>query len=199
MHNRLSFQNYIHHCGSSNRIQKVPFLAKIELPEVKLSAASEPPLVRKSFCHSCFWILSSRSSWKTMNFEEIEHTADKALRIFGSSLQELLINAAQGMTSLMMPEVSKVSTEVEKFIELETIDAESLLVEWLSELAFWAETEMLVFTQFDIQKLTATHLQASIHGGKVSKLEKHIKAVTYHNLKILKTSQGLEATIVFDV
>lgn len=134
-----------------------------------------------------------------MNFEEIEHTADKALRIFGSSLQELLINAAQGMTSLMMPEVSKVSTEVEKFIELETIDAESLLVEWLSELAFWAETEMLVFTQFDIQKLTATHLQASIHGGKVSKLEKHIKAVTYHNLKILKTSQGLEATIVFDV
>lgn len=134
-----------------------------------------------------------------MNFEEIEHTADKALRIFGSSLQELLINAAQGMTSLMMPEVSKVSTEVEKFIELETIDAESLLVEWLSELAFWAETEMLVFTQFDIQILTATHLQASIHGGKVSKLEKHIKAVTYHNLKILKTSQGLEATIVFDV
>lgn len=134
-----------------------------------------------------------------MNFEEIEHTADKALRIFGSSLQELLISAAQGMTSLMMPEVSKVSTEVEKFIELETIDAESLLVEWLSELAFWAETEMLVFTQFDIQILTATHLQASIHGGKVSKLEKHIKAVTYHNLKILKTSQGLEATIVFDV
>ena len=134
-----------------------------------------------------------------MNFEEIEHTADKALLIFGSSLQELLINAARGMTSLMMPDVSKVSTEVEKFIDLETIDAESLLVEWLSELAFWAETEMLVFTQFDIQKLTDTHLQASIHGGKVSKLEKHIKAVTYHNLKILKTSQGLEATIVFDV
>jgi len=134
-----------------------------------------------------------------MNFEEIEHTADKALRISGANLQELLISAAQGMTGLMVPDVSKVSTEVEKFIELETIDAESLLVEWLSEFTFWAETEMLVFTQFDIQNLTATHLQASIYGGKVSELEKHIKAVTYHNLRIIKTPQGLEVTIVFDV
>ncbi|MCK5418414.1 MAG: archease [Desulfobacterales bacterium] len=50
-----------------------------------------------------------------------------------------------------------------------------------------------------MQNVTATHLQASIFGGKVSELEKHIKAVTYHNLKIIKTSQGLEATIVFDV
>jgi SHS2 domain-containing protein len=134
-----------------------------------------------------------------MNFEEIEHTADNALRIFGANLQELLISAARGMTDLMVPDVSEASTEVEKFIELDTIDAESLLVEWLSELAFWAETEMLVFTRFDFQNLTATHLRASIFGGKVSELEKHIKAVTYHNLKIIKTSRGLEATIVFDV
>jgi SHS2 domain-containing protein len=134
-----------------------------------------------------------------MTFEEIEHTADKALRISGINLQELLISAAQGMTGLMVPDVSKVSAEVEKSIELDTIDSESLLVEWLSELAFWAETEMLVFTQFNIQNLTATHLQASILGGKVPELEKHIKAITYHNLRIIKTPQGLEATVVFDV
>jgi SHS2 domain-containing protein len=134
-----------------------------------------------------------------MTFEEIEHTADKALRISGINLQDLLISAAQGMTGLMVPDVSKVSAEVEKSIELDTIDSESLLVEWLSELAFWAETEMLVFTQFSIQNLTATHLQASIFGGKVPELEKHIKAITYHNLRIIKTPQGLEATVVFDV
>lgn len=134
-----------------------------------------------------------------MNFKEIDHTADKALRICGANMQELLISAAQGMTRLMVPDLSKVSTEVEKFIDLDAIDAEDLLVEWLNELAFWAETEMLVFTQFSIQKLTATHLQATIFGGKASELEKHIKAVTYHNLRIIKTPQGLETTIVFDV
>ena len=134
-----------------------------------------------------------------MGFKEIEHTADRALRIFGINLQELFASAAQGMIDLMVPDVSKVPPEVEKSIELTAIDAESLLVEWLSELAYWAETEMLIFNTFRIQKVTATHLQASILGGKVSELKKHIKAVTYHNLKIIKTAQGLEATIVFDV
>jgi len=30
-------------------------------------------------------------------------------------------------------------------------------------------------------------------------MEKHIKAVTYHNLEIVQTARGLTATIVFDV
>ena len=134
-----------------------------------------------------------------IGFEEIEHTADRALRIFGTNLTELFLSAAAGLTHLMAADISDISTEIEKSIELDAIDAESLLVEWLSELAYWAESEMLVFKKFRIQKTTATHLQAKIFGGKTSMLEKHIKAVTYHNLKILKTSNGLEATIVFDV
>jgi len=134
-----------------------------------------------------------------MEFEEVEHTADKALRVFGTNLTELFLNAAEGMTQLMVADVSEISAEIEKSIELDAIDTESLLVEWLSELAYWAESDMLVFIKFRIQKATATHLQAKIFGGKTSMLEKHIKAVTYHNLNIMRTSQGLEATIVFDV
>ena len=134
-----------------------------------------------------------------MGFEEVEHTADKALRIFGTNLTELVLSAAAGLTHLMAVDVFDISTEIEKSVELDAIDAESLLVEWLNELTYWAESEMLVFKKFRIRKASATHLQAKIFGGKTSMLENHIKAVTYHNLKIIKTSKGLEATIVFDV
>jgi SHS2 domain-containing protein len=134
-----------------------------------------------------------------MGFEEVEHTADKALRIFGINLKELMISAAQGMTQLMIGDVSKISNEIEKSIELQADDAESLLVEWLGELAYWAETEMLVFKKFRITNVTATRLQAIVLGGKVAELEKHIKAVTYHNLEIKQTPKGLEVTVVFDV
>jgi SHS2 domain-containing protein len=134
-----------------------------------------------------------------MGFEEVEHTADKALRISGTNLAELFLSAASGLTHLMATDVSEISAEIEKSIQLDAIDTESLLVEWLSELAYWAESEMIVFKKFRIQKVTATHLQAIAFGGKTSRLEKHIKAVTYHNLKIIRTSKGLEATIVFDV
>jgi SHS2 domain-containing protein len=134
-----------------------------------------------------------------MGFEEVEHTADRALRIFGINLRELMISAAQGMTQLMVGNASKISTEIEKSIELQAVDAESLLVEWLSELAYWAETEMLIFKKFRITDVSATRLQATVSGGKATELEKHIKAVTYHNLEIIQTPKGLEATIVFDV
>lgn len=132
-------------------------------------------------------------------FEEIEHTADRALRIYGSDLQELLVNAAHGMNSLMVKKPAATSTPVEKSVELEAMDAEDLLVEWLSELAFWAETEMLVFYRFELHEVSTTRLKATIYGKRSDQLEKHIKAVTYHNLQIVQTSAGLTATVVFDV
>jgi SHS2 domain-containing protein len=132
-------------------------------------------------------------------FKEIEHTADRALKIYGSDLQELLLNAAGGMNSLLAQEYDAFSLQEEKSIELDAIDSESLLVEWLSELAYWAETELLVFHKFDLHSLSPTHVKATAHGSRVAQLENHIKAVTYHNLKIIQTDAGLTATVVFDV
>jgi SHS2 domain-containing protein len=47
--------------------------------------------------------------------------------------------------------------------------------------------------------VSPTHLKATIRGTQVTQLEKHIKAVTYHNLQIVQTEKGLTATVVFDV
>ena len=132
-------------------------------------------------------------------FEEIEHTADNALKVFGSDLAELLFNAARGMNSLMAAEHESTMRPEEKLVELEAVDAESLLVEWLSELAYWAETESLLFDEFDLHRISSTRIQATLRGKRVDRLEKHIKAVTYHNLEIVQTAEGLTATIVFDV
>jgi len=132
-------------------------------------------------------------------FEEIEHTADRALIIYGRNLEELLVNAARGLNSLMGTDEDLNSAPTTKSIELDAMDAESLLVEWLSELAYWAEAEMLVFRKFDLQNVSPTHVKALIYGSRVTQMEKHIKAVTYHNLEIIKTETGLEATVVFDV
>ena len=132
-------------------------------------------------------------------FEEIEHTADRALRIYGTNIEELLLNAARGMNSLMVTELDPGSERREKHVEIDAIDAETLLVEWLSELSYWAEVDMLVFHGFEMESVSTTHLKATIYGSRVTQLEKHIKAVTYHNLKISQTEKGLTATVVFDV
>jgi SHS2 domain-containing protein len=133
-------------------------------------------------------------------FEEVEHTADWALRVRGRDLRELLVNAARGMSHLLVSDVEAISSQVERRFSLDALDAESLLVAWLSELAYWAEAEMLVFREYELSRVRLDHLEAAARGGHVPGLQKHIKAVTYHNLKITETEDGwLEATVVFDV
>ena len=77
-------------------------------------------------------------------------------------------------------------------------DAESLLVAFLSELVYLEEQENLVFDRFDLE-IYDRRLKVNMEGAPVERVDKAIKAVTYHNLKIEKTDRGLEATIVFDV
>ena len=134
-----------------------------------------------------------------ISFEEIEHTADRALKIYGQNLEQLLVNAARGLNSLLGADGTINSKPITKSIVLDAVDAESLLVEWLSELAYWAEAEMLVFDKFDLQTVSPTRLKALIYGNRVTRLGNHIKAVTYHNLEIAQTQAGLAATVVFDV
>jgi SHS2 domain-containing protein len=134
-----------------------------------------------------------------IRFEEVDHTADRALRIHGRNLAELFVNAAAGMNSLMLSTFFGGAGSVEKTIELEALDAESLLVTWLSELAFWAETASLLFSGIEVQQLSSTRLRAVVRGDPVTALEKHVKAVTFHNLAIRRTPEGLAVTVVFDV
>jgi SHS2 domain-containing protein len=143
--------------------------------------------------------INSAGTLRGVAFEEIEHTADRALRICGSDLRELLLNAAQGINSLLGAPCNAGTEPAAKVVELEAEDAEGLLVEWLSELAYWAESESLVFHRFDLHSLSPTQLKATIHGRRVTQLDNHIKAVTYHDLEIIQTEDGLTATVVFDV
>jgi SHS2 domain-containing protein len=132
-------------------------------------------------------------------YEEISHTADLALRVWGKNLEALFVNAAAGMTTLMIDTALEGGVSVTRSLSIEAMDAEALLVEWLSEVAYLAESEGAVFHLFSIAHITETELKAVLQGQLPGKLKRTIKAVTYHRLKIIKTDRGVEATVVFDV
>jgi SHS2 domain-containing protein len=132
-------------------------------------------------------------------FEELEHTADTALRVNGRNFRELLQNAARGLNRIMAPEHKAGPLNVRKSIALEAIDREALLVEWLSELLFWAETQSVLFSEFNFRSLTPQRLRATVRGAKAPDLKNPVKAVTYHNLAIQSRGGVLTVTIVFDI
>lgn len=134
------------------------------------------------------------------DFEEVEHTADIALRVRGRDLQDLLTNAALGLGTLLADRTDTPAEAIQtRQVEVKAFDPESLLVSWLSELIYWAEKDRFVCYRVEVQEVSPTHLKATCTGSCAPGLRHHIKAVTYHNLQIIQTDQGLETTIVFDV
>jgi SHS2 domain-containing protein len=132
-------------------------------------------------------------------FEEVEHTADIAMRVWGRDLTELFANAAYGM-ACMLTDVENVVPVSETTIELEAEDVEILLVDWLSELLFLGERDRLVFTRFDGLQVTPNSLHARVRGGPIQERHSHIKAVTFSDLQIRQADGGdYETVIVFDV
>lgn len=136
---------------------------------------------------------SGRGSW-----EELDHTADLALRVWAPDYASLFTTAAQGMFSLLADLCAIERTECRR-VSLTAPDIETLLIDWLNELLYFGETGPLsAYADFDFDILTSSHLEATVVGGPVSEYRGYIKAATFHNLEVRRTSEGYETEIVFD-
>jgi SHS2 domain-containing protein len=129
---------------------------------------------------------------------EIEHTADRALQVWGNDLPDLFVGAARGMYSLMADLDGLVATGW-RGVRLDAWDRESLLVGWLNELLFLTEAEGLLFVECDIESLTDTALVARVGGGRALPTKAQIKAATFHNLALVRDENGWSTVITFDV
>lgn len=132
-----------------------------------------------------------------MPFEEIHHTADWSIRVWAKDLPTLFSEAAFGLFAISGITLSE-TPGVNKEIEIHAPDPESLLVAFLSELIYYAEQENLAFNKITVE-IKGGQLVASMTGAPIKEINKYIKAVTFHNLKITNSISGVEAEIVFDV
>ena len=143
-----------------------------------------------------------------MGFEEISHTADWSARIWAQDLPALFAESARAMNTLAGTVTDK-GPRLKRTFESEAPDAEGLLVAFLSELVYCQEQENLMFDTFELNieepglqpkgVSMGQRLKVGMEGAPIVSVDKAIKAVTYHNLKIKKTNEGFETTIVFDV
>lgn len=131
-------------------------------------------------------------------FREHAHTADWELEVWAPDLPALLEQATRGMYALSGMQLAPGHPQPYS-VTLHGTDAESLLVQFLTEL-LWVEQERnLGFDDFHITVGVDFSLHADLRGRSIARLDKEIKAVTYHNLAVQHTLEGLRVNIVFDV
>lgn len=135
-------------------------------------------------------------------FELRDHTADIALYVWGDSPASLFRAAAEGLYATIGElRGSKQTRQVT--LTLAAGDAESLLHDFLAELHYRFETHGELLSDFTFETLEATRLQSLATAARVdpaaSVFDREVKAVTYHDLAVVRVAERLEVTIVLDI
>jgi SHS2 domain-containing protein len=134
----------------------------------------------------------------TVGYQEVEHTADWAIRVRAPGLSELFRQAALGMFALMGAEPADGSIKWRR-VDLAADDLETLLVDWLQDLLFAQEMRNRMPDQIEIDVDGSARLRGRVRERPSGRPDKPIKAVTYHLMVIEQTDNGLETLVVFDV
>ena len=145
-------------------------------------------------------------------YELLEHTADIGVRLKAKDLKELFENTALAMFDIMSERKSpdprqsvgapSHQSPAEKIIVKQDADnLEELFINWLNELLSLSSAKELIFTDFKINKLSETALEATAISENIAdyKVNTEIKAATYHQLKLEPINSGWQAEVIFDV
>lgn len=143
-----------------------------------------------------------------------EHTGELRIRLWAPSLAGLFEEAARALGEAMgggsrreppddndndEPEAQANASPSVESVSLEAHDREALLVDWLNEIIFRAETGRKIFTEARIKRIDDRSLAADITPRPAPLGRTFVKAATFHGLHIDKVPGGFSATVLFDI
>jgi SHS2 domain-containing protein len=139
-------------------------------------------------------------------FEFLEHTADVYIRAHGKTMEEAYENAALA-TFEVMTETDKISQASAQTLEVEAEDQYALLYNWLEALLVKFETENMLYSKFQITDWKETEeifkFKAKVWGEKFDP-QRHqqrvgVKAVTYHQMVIIREKDSVVLEFILDI
>ena len=136
--------------------------------------------------------------------EELSHTAEIGLRIWAPTLADLYACAATAMFEMVDAQPDMTTVAQKRTVAVDAPDLESLLVDWLNELLYLQETTGAYWPEVAIDSLAQQEdravLRATVRGWRASQPPRlHIKAVTYHQLRVVAADGGWRAEVFFDI
>ena len=136
-----------------------------------------------------------------------DHTADVSIKSWGRNLEEAFSQMALSLMTTITPNLKKISTNIEKEIEIESEDKYALCFDFLSEFLYIFDVEELVFSNIMVKSIEEIKnkykLKALVKGEKFDK-DKHeigseVKGITYSFMQILEKKNRVEIEMVFDI
>ena len=129
----------------------------------------------------------------------VDHTSEVQLEVEAESPAGLAAEAGRALGLLMLRGAPAEVAGPARTLEVSSVDREALLVDWLNEILFVAETERWVPVEFDVEESSSTHLRITARGVPVAEVPSSVKAATLHGLRVEERDGAWRAEVIFDV
>jgi len=131
--------------------------------------------------------------------------ADVAFEATGKDLNELFADCAKAVENAQVPDLNKIEKKEKRTIELERDSLENALHDFLEELIYLKDAELLLFGEFKV-RVSKKDGKFSVRAeawGERHDPKKHeslvdVKAVTWHQFEV-KKNKVWKARMILDV
>ena len=138
-------------------------------------------------------------------YKFLDHKSDVYIEACGRSLQEAFEQAGRAVFDTMT-DISKIEFKTMHKISVQSEDLKSLLYDYLDELLFIFDTEMLLFKEFkiEIENKNGSYFLHGVLKGEKYNPDKHIskvgiKAATYSLMEIITDKNKFCLRFVMDI
>ena len=147
-----------------------------------------------------------------LKYEYFDVTADIGFYAYGKSLEEAYENAGLAMFNVIT-DISKVKKEESQEFEIVSEDLVSLLYDYLEELLFLQDTELLFFSDFDVNiekiedkessSLENYKLTCCAYGEEINwdvhPHKSEVKAITFHKMCVKEDEGIFKLRVILDL
>ncbi|MBI4015142.1 MAG: archease [Candidatus Aenigmarchaeota archaeon] len=133
--------------------------------------------------------------------------ADVAFEADGKTIENMFEQAGLALENTMVKELETVKTTDKRKITAEGKDTETLLHNFLEELVYIKDAELLLFSKFSGTKIAEKNgkwFMETTGLGEPLNQKKHellvdVKAVSWHKFSVSKVRGGFKSTVILDI
>ncbi|MDC4205166.1 MAG: archease [Candidatus Manganitrophus sp.] len=133
--------------------------------------------------------------------------ADIAFEARGKTLEALFSSAGQAVTAAQLHDLRTIRKKESRTFDLTNKAIDMLLFNFLQELIYWKDVDLLLFKSFDLsirQKADGNYHLTGTGQGEPIDVSRHqlrvdVKAVTMHKFEVASDANGWKATVVLDI
>lgn len=135
------------------------------------------------------------------NFSVLPHPADVGLLAWGGNLSAALDSSVRALAAISLGAAPPVG-EGRRSVRLHALDEPSLVVALLEECLFLLDAEDWLATGA-LLKRNGEHIEGHLLGvdfdPALAANGVHVKAITWHQLGVLRSERGVELTVYLDI